>query len=666
MTKRAIIYIRVSSDEQAVNGTSPDVQRDACLMMASQMGFQVADIVPDLGVSGVRYSSRPGIQKALKYIEAGEAEVLLATKVDRVGRSAAVILDIASRVRKAGGELVTQDARFDATPMGLFTLTMFAGMAELERNNIRERTKSGAVRRAQEGVQPQRSRSPFGLHVITKADKERGLYPDDAAGSYVLTAAAPVVAEMFSRYAGGQSLREVCRWLNDTGVQTQFGGEYWRPSQLKKVLVNPAYQGTATYGKTARWSEEIAEKTVIHLAFRTDHLSITCPAIVSEETFAAVQERLGSARAVFGGNPERRHLLGGLLRCPLCGRGMTGTKRQKRTHGGRCVQQVHTYACPDSRASRNAGGRVCNRKAYDGAKVEPVVLRGVRDAARAPELFETAMSVYRRGEAAGYDPAAHGRLETALRALGAKEKATVEAQVQGVMAGADPTIYAAAFGRIAEERASLTAQIRAAEGQKAQAVAPAQDDAARLMAQALADVDEVLTSGFLTDGEKHDVLARVVESIVPEQVGGEEGYRVSLRPMPGKSAETVHRTSMLCPPAAATSRARLTCSCPLTSQKSCSSPPTCWRSVSGSAVTGVPASTSSSRTTTSASVRTPKTLTSPTIAASWAFASGTTKKGRLSDRALTAIGRTPATGLTAPSKANSPTNNPSAILSLLT
>ena len=176
----AVLYARVSSDEQAEHGTSPDVQRDTCLLMAAQMGLPVVEMCPDLGVSGVRYSSRPGIQRALALIEAGEADTLIATKVDRIGRSAAVILDIASRVRKAGGQLVTSDARFDDSPMGQFTLTMFAGMAELERNNIRERTKSGAVRRAQDGVQPQRSRSPFGLHVVTKLDKERGLHPENS------------------------------------------------------------------------------------------------------------------------------------------------------------------------------------------------------------------------------------------------------------------------------------------------------------------------------------------------------------------------------------------------------------------------------------------------------------------------------------------------------
>lgn len=534
-TRGAILYTRVSSDEQAENGTSPDVQRDACLLIAAQMGLPVVEMCPDLGVSGVRYSSRPGIQRALALIEAGEADTLIATKVDRIGRSAAVILDIASRVRQAGGQLVTSDARFDDTPMGQFTLTMFAGMAELERNNIRERTKSGAVRRAQEGVQTQRSRSPFGLHVVKKVDKERGLHEGHAAGSYVPTEDAPIAAEMFTRYAGGHSLREVCRWLNEAGIGTQFGGAYWRPSQLKKVLVNPVYMGKATYGKHKRSTEEVGEKTVLHLSIQETFLSIDCPALVDEGTWRAVQERLSEGRAVFGGNPARRHLLGGLLRCPLCGRGMHGTKREKRTHGGRSVQQVHIYTCPDSRASRNPGKVVCNRKAYSGAEAEAVAVRGLVAVATRPELVPAALAAYRERATVAYDPGELQRVETALRALDAKEQATIEAQVQAMMNNVRAAAYAPMFAKIAEERTRLLARRRELEAALPQETdGQPETDGARL-AEALRDVERVLTSPLMPDGEKHDILALVVEKMVPEGVNGvgEQEYRISLRGLDG-------------------------------------------------------------------------------------------------------------------------------------
>ena len=603
-TPGAILYIRVSTEEQAPSGTSPDVQRQVCLALAAQMGLPVVDIVPDLGVSGVRYSSRPGIQAALKAIEAGEASVLIATKVDRIGRSAAVILDIARRVRQAGGQLVTQDARFDDTSMGQFTLTMFAGMAELERNSIRDRTNSGRLRRAQEGIQPQRSRSPFGLHVITKKDKTLGLYPEAAAGTYLLTDDAPTVVAMFSRYQCGQSLREVCRWLNETGVIRQFGGKYWRPSQLKQVLVNPAYIGEATYGKRGGIVEEVGEKTIMHRTFRDTFCSIDAPAIISREMFEAVQQRLGEARAVFGGNPTRRHLLGGLLRCPLCGRGMHGTKRQKRTHGGRSVQEVHIYNCPDSRASRNAGGAVCNKKAYKGQEAEQVVLNAVKDLAARHELIPLALAAYKEKSLVAFDPQEESRIETALRALDDKERTTVDAQVAGIEAGASPLAYRFAFEKIAEQRAALLARRKELCASAAFQAGQTQADEGALLTQALVDVERVLSSSKLTDGQKHDILALVIERIIPEgeNENGEGTYRLELRGL--DNVEKGHSVSMLWPPAAATSSARFTCSWPLTSQKSKSSPLGRCSSDSGSADSGTCDSKSFNSTTTSDNERT--------------------------------------------------------------
>ena len=603
-TPGAILYIRVSTEEQALSGTSPDVQRNACLALAAQLGLPVVNIASDLGVSGVRYSSRPGIQAALKAIEAGEASVLIATKIDRIGRNAAVILDIARRVQQAGGQLVTTDYRFDNSAMGQFTLTMFAGMAEMERNTIRERTKSGAVDRATNGFQPQRSRSPFGLHVITKNDKALGLYPDAAAGTYVLTDLAPVAKEAFTRYAGGQSLREVCRWMNESGVKTQFGGQFWRPSQLKKLLVNPVYVGKATYGKHGRITEEAGERTIVHMDIRDTFLSIDTPAIISCEMFEAVQARLGEARAVFGGNPARRHLLGGLLRCPLCGRGMHGTKRQKRTHGGRSVQQEHIYNCPDSRASRNTGGVVCNKKAYSGQEAEQIVLKAVKDLAARRELIPMALAAYKAEGAAGFDPQEPQRVETALRALDAKERATIDAQVAGIQAGASPSAYRSAFEKIGEDRAALLARQRELTEQGASQQKPDGKDEGALLMQALVDVERVLSSGKLTDGQKHDILALVIERMIPdgEDEEGKGRYRLELRGL--DNLEKGHSVSMLCPPAAATSSARLTCSWPLTSQKSKSSPPGTCSNASGLEESGVCDSKSFSSTTTSDSERT--------------------------------------------------------------
>ncbi len=169
-TRGAVIYIRVSTEEQAKHGTSPETQREAGCRLAEREGLPIIEICADEGVSGKRYTSRPGIQRALHLLETGQASVLIATKIDRIGRSASVILDIARRVRQAGANLINSDHRIDETPMGQFTLTMFAAMAELEHGSIAERLIGGHHRRAEGGIQTARLHSPFGYHIVGSAD----------------------------------------------------------------------------------------------------------------------------------------------------------------------------------------------------------------------------------------------------------------------------------------------------------------------------------------------------------------------------------------------------------------------------------------------------------------------------------------------------------------
>lgn len=65
-TQKAILYCRVSTEEQAENGTSLETQKEACLLKAERMGAFPVRICEDEGVSGTRYQTRPGIIEALR------------------------------------------------------------------------------------------------------------------------------------------------------------------------------------------------------------------------------------------------------------------------------------------------------------------------------------------------------------------------------------------------------------------------------------------------------------------------------------------------------------------------------------------------------------------------------------------------------------------------
>lgn len=554
-TRGAVLYTRVSTDEQAEHGTSLDGQRDACLVIAAQMGLPVVEVCTDPGVSGSRYSSRPGIQRALKLIEAGEADTLIATKVDRIGRSAIVILDIASRVRKAGGQLVTSDARFDDMPMGQFTLTMFAGMAELERSNIRERTMGGRKKRAEEGRQPAPSRAPLGYHVPTKEDVLRGDFPSEALGRYVVDEArAPLVREMFARYASGQAtLAGLCRDLNARKVPTPRGAAVWWPSTVQAILVNPAYKGEPAYGRTISHTDEgrlsaghpVTGRPLTTPRYReaapAGHaITLSAPPLVTPSVWGEAQRRMGINRTYQAGNPQRARMLSGRAFLP-CGHSAIYQPASGRSpayyHCGVRQRALRTVGAAKGSIEGPIAGAGCEAGCCRADVAERSVAFAFLSAARDPQALADARRLYagKARAAAGPEGGPDARrelaaLDRALAGLAKEDVLAVQAQMAGMRAGASPDAYAAVFADLAARRKDMEDRrgrlSRALTAQRPQAGAggprrgigePGED----LALKALADAALVLGAPDVPGETKRDIVGMVVERVICRKDGAE-------------------------------------------------------------------------------------------------------------------------------------------------
>ena len=86
LTKTAIGYVRVSTQEQATEGVSLDAQRDRLRSYCASNAIRLIDIVGDEGISGSTVD-RPGLQAALYMIKRGRANTLIVVKLDRLSRS---------------------------------------------------------------------------------------------------------------------------------------------------------------------------------------------------------------------------------------------------------------------------------------------------------------------------------------------------------------------------------------------------------------------------------------------------------------------------------------------------------------------------------------------------------------------------------------------------
>lgn len=205
-----IAYLRVSTSEQGRSGLGLAAQRTAIERGAEYHGWHVVEWIED-EASG-KSLDRPGIQRALTRLENGGPKVLVAAKLDRIARSALDFLTLVDRAKEREWSLIVLDVggeHLDMTSsLGRFTATILAGVAELERNMIGERTRDAMAAARAKG---------------TKLGRPRNL-PDE------------VVARIVSERKAGRTLQAIADGLNDDGVPTAQGGSQWWPSTVGALV----------------------------------------------------------------------------------------------------------------------------------------------------------------------------------------------------------------------------------------------------------------------------------------------------------------------------------------------------------------------------------------------------------------------------------------------
>jgi site-specific DNA recombinase len=143
---------------------------------------------------------------------------------------------------------------------------------------------------------------------------------------------AQVVREIFRRYAEeGESIGKIVRWLGAQGVPTRTGKTAWNPATVWGMLRNPAYAGEAAFGKTRMTGGPVRVTRTARLRGKRsgrsarEHLApehwkrIPVPALISEEQFALVQDRLQRNQRLSPRNTRRVSLLQGIIACRECG-----------------------------------------------------------------------------------------------------------------------------------------------------------------------------------------------------------------------------------------------------------------------------------------------------------------------------------------------------------
>jgi DNA invertase Pin-like site-specific DNA recombinase len=208
---RAIAYRRVSTDEQAQSGAGLDAQAARIAAIVEARSWDLVETYTDEGASGgTEPARRPALSGALDLLDAGRADVLIVSKLDRLSRSVATVANLLDRAERRGWRVVILDADVDTTtPGGRLVANVLGSVAEWERAIIRERTRDALAARRAAGVRLGR---PVELPDIIR----------DRIGAL---------------RAAGASYRTIAATLTAEGVPTARGGA-WYASTVKAVVAS--------------------------------------------------------------------------------------------------------------------------------------------------------------------------------------------------------------------------------------------------------------------------------------------------------------------------------------------------------------------------------------------------------------------------------------------
>src|SRR3712207_3489618 len=214
--KRAILYARVSTDEQAKSGYSLAQQLEALRAYATREGYDVRDEVIDPGHSGASLS-RPGMDRVRDLVVGGGVSVVLAQDRDRFAREPAYLYLLRREFEEYGAKLKALNDRGDETPEGELTDGILDQLAKYERAKIAERTRRGKLRKAREGKVLAVRRTKYGFALNATRD---GFEVDEEKMQVVRRVFHLVGVE-------GYTLYKVKTTFEREGIPAPAGGTRW-------------------------------------------------------------------------------------------------------------------------------------------------------------------------------------------------------------------------------------------------------------------------------------------------------------------------------------------------------------------------------------------------------------------------------------------------------
>lgn len=230
-------YLRVSTDEQAENGYSLQMQKERITAQITAKGWECFKMYEDGGQSGGKLE-RPALQEMLEDIEAGRLQAVVIYKLDRLSRKQKDTMFLIEDVFLVNGvELVSISESLDtSSPTGRAMIGMLSVFAQLERDTITERLSSGRKQKAKTGGYSG-GNAPLGY---TRERNSKALTLDQRE--------ADTVRRVFELHReGGRTLQAIADILNAEGYTTKQGAKFQGTQVMRILQREDTYLGAYHY-----------------------------------------------------------------------------------------------------------------------------------------------------------------------------------------------------------------------------------------------------------------------------------------------------------------------------------------------------------------------------------------------------------------------------------
>jgi site-specific DNA recombinase len=417
MTKRAVLYARVSSDDRDRDDRNLLGQLDQCRQYALEHGYDIVDELAedDRGASGAAFDL-PQLTRVRELARTRACDVLVVREIDRLSRSLEKQLLVEDELKRNGVVIEYVLGEYPDTPEGNLHKHVRAAVAEYERLVIKERVARGRDLKVKAGNVMVYGRPPFGYRAV-KRDHKHFLEVDEET--------AAIVRQIFAWYTVGDgesgplSTHGVHRKLHELGVpspadlrpeqypQKRRARSRWNRTTIARILENETYVGTWHWRKSAKPGDATQPEQ--------EPIAVPVPAIISQETWQAALEKRTKDKA--RGRPQVRwqYLLSRRVVCGRCGSGMGGfTKQQK-------FRPLSYYRCDARDRSLTQYSYICDLPFFRANDVEAAVWDWVKSLLNEPTALTQGLDVLREDREQEKD-SLRARLEAVERQLADKRR----------------------------------------------------------------------------------------------------------------------------------------------------------------------------------------------------------------------------------------------------